>query len=209
MIVSRYGDAALLVELPDLAEVLALDQTIRALRAAEVPAWRGVVEQIPAERTLMLCVHDAEQLPGLHAALLGLPPGRALATTAEHTVTITVRYDGADLAAVAAACGLSIPEVIAAHTGQAWRAGFAGFAPGFVYLIDGDPRLRVPRRAQPRREVPAGAVALAGSYSGVYPRSGPGGWQLIGTTDAVLFDVDRQPPSLLSPGCLVQFREAA
>jgi KipI family sensor histidine kinase inhibitor len=97
-------------------------------------------------------------------------------------------YDGPDLKAVAALTGLSVAEVVAAHTATPWRVGFGGFAPGFAYLVGGDPRLEVPRRPEPRPSVPAGAVGLAGRYSGVYPRSSPGGWQLIGHTDAVLFD---------------------
>ena len=84
--------------------------------------------------------------------------------------------------------------MVAAHTGTPWRVGFGGFAPGFAYLTGGDPRLKVARRSEPRTSVPAGAVGLAGEFSGVYPRSSPGGWQLIGRTDAVLWDPDREPP---------------
>ena len=94
-----------------------------------------------------------------------------------------MRYDGPDLDDVAALTGLSRAEVVAAHTGTPWRVAFGGFAPGFAYLVGGDPRLRVPRRDRPRPSVPAGSVGLAGEFSGVYPRSSPGGWQLLGTTD--------------------------
>ena len=97
-------------------------------------------------------------------------------------------------------------QVIAAHTGSPWRVGFGGFAPGFAYLVGGDERLNVPRQSDPRTKVPAGSVALAGEFSAVYPRESPGGWQLIGHTDAVLWDVDRDKPALLIPGMLVQFR---
>jgi KipI family sensor histidine kinase inhibitor len=103
-------------------------------------------------------------------------------------------------------------EVVAAHTQTPWRVGFAGFAPGFGYLVGGDERLRVPRRSEPRTKVPIGAVGLAGEFSGVYPRESPGGWQLIGHTSeeqAALWDVDRDPPALLTPGQWVQFREAS
>ena len=92
------------------------------------------------------------------------------------------------------------------HTGAPWRVGFVGFAPGFAYLIGGDSRLAVPRRGEPRTRVPAGSVALAGGFSGVYPRESPGGWQLIGRTEAVLWDVDRPDPALLTPGMSVRFR---
>lgn len=114
-------------------------------------------------------------------------------------VELAVQYDGPDLAEVARLCRLSA-DVVAAHTGRPWRVGFAGFAPGFAYLVDGDPR-----RTEPRTAVPAGSVGLAGAFSGIYPRSSPGGWQLIGRTDAALFDVDRDPPALLRPGAWVRF----
>lgn len=116
-----------------------------------------------------------------------------------------MRYDGPDLDEVAELTGLSPSEVVAAHTGCVWQAGFVGFAPGFAYLTGGDPRLVVSRRAEPRTCVPAGSVALADEFSAVYPRASPGGWQLIGRTDAVLFDVDRDPPALVPPGARVRF----
>jgi KipI family sensor histidine kinase inhibitor len=108
---------------------------------------------------------------------------------------------------VAGLTGLSPEDVVAAHTGQTWRVAFAGFAPGFGYLVGEDDRLHVPRRDEARTRVPAGAVALAGEYAGVYPRTSPGGWQLIGRTDLVLFDPDRDPPALLRPGTRVRFVE--
>lgn len=120
-------------------------------------------------------------------------------------IRIGVRYDGPDLADVAERTGLTVGELIAAHTGSVWRAAFAGFAPGFAYLAGGDPRLSVPRRAIPRTEIPAGAVGLAGEYCGIYPRRSPGGWQLIGSTDVVLWDEQRDPPALLAPGTEVRF----
>jgi KipI family sensor histidine kinase inhibitor len=124
-------------------------------------------------------------------------------------VVIDVVYDGVDLAAVAGHLGMTVEEVVDAHTRTPWRVGFCGFAPGFAYLIDGDPRLSVPRRAEPRSRVPAGSVGLAGAFSGVYPRDSPGGWQLIGRTDAVLWDINRAQPALLTPGTWVQFRARA
>ena len=124
-------------------------------------------------------------------------------------ITIEVVYDGPDLADVASHTGISEQEIVAAHTGTPWTVGFGGFAPGFAYLVGGDERLVVPRRETPRTSVPAGSVGLAGEFSGVYPRSSPGGWQLIGRTDAVMFDVDRDPPALLAPGARVTFVEAS
>ena len=116
-----------------------------------------------------------------------------------------MRYDGPDLSDVARHTGLSEEEVVEAHTGTPWRVAFGGFAPGFGYLAGGDERLRVPRRDSARTAVPAGAVALADRFSGVYPRESPGGWQLIGTTDLPMWDLDRDPPALLRPGVPVRF----
>ncbi|NNG35450.1 allophanate hydrolase subunit 1 [Nakamurella sp. DB0629] len=131
--------------------------------------------------------------------------GAGSGAAADLPVEIPVRYDGADLGEVAALTGLGVAELIAAHTDSVWRAAFAGFAPGFAYLTGGDPRLAVPRRTHPRTEIPSGAVGLAGEYCGIYPRRSPGGWQLIGRTDAVLWDERRDPPALLTPGTLVRF----
>ncbi|PRC47306.1 allophanate hydrolase, partial [Mycobacterium sp. ITM-2017-0098] len=121
-------------------------------------------------------------------------------------VTLDVVYDGEDMGEVARLTGLTPDEVVAAHTERCWRVGFSGFAPGFAYLVGGDERLVVPRRSEPRTKVPVGSVGLAGEFSGVYPRESPGGWQLIGRTSAVLWDVDRDNPALLTPGMWVQFR---
>ena len=143
-----------------------------------------------------------QRLTGLtiDPALVGAPPD------GDVDVVIDVVYDGADLADVAQHTGLTVAAVVDAHVATPWRVGFGGFAPGFAYLVGGDPRLAVPRRAEPRTRVPAGSVGLAGEFSGVYPRESPGGWQLIGRTDAVLWDIDRTPPALLRPGMWVRFR---
>jgi KipI family sensor histidine kinase inhibitor len=116
-----------------------------------------------------------------------------------------VDYSGPDLADVATFTGMSVEEIISTHTNQVWTVGFCGFAPGFAYLRGQNERLRVPRRASPRTRVPAGAVGLAGEWSGIYPREGPGGWQLIGRTELTLWDLRRDPPALLRPGVTVRF----
>ena len=144
--------------------------------------------------------------PGALRALVSSRRPSASAVGKEHeTVVIPVTYDGPDLEAVARLTGLNEKDVIAAHTGTAWTVGFTGFAPGFAYLVDGDPRLRVPRLETPRPTVPAGSVGLAGAFSGIYPRASPGGWQLIGRTDIDLFDLHRTPPARLQPGMRVRF----
>ena len=117
-------------------------------------------------------------------------------------LVIDVVYDGPDLDDVARHTGLNAADVVDAHTATPWQVAFGGFAPGFAYLVGGDPRLTVPRRPGPRQSVPAGSVGLAGEFSGIYPRKSPGGWQLIGRTEAVMWDIDRPEPALLTPGML-------
>jgi KipI family sensor histidine kinase inhibitor len=121
---------------------------------------------------------------------------------------IPTRYDGPDLEEVSRQLGVSPAEVVSRHTGQLWTVEFAGFAPGFGYLTGDDGGLEVTRRDSPRVRIPAGSVGLAGPYTGVYPRPSPGGWQLIGRTDEVMWDVTRDPPALLSPGTRVKFVRA-
>ncbi|QNG21101.1 allophanate hydrolase subunit 1 [Rhodococcus triatomae] len=194
------GRSAILAEFEDLDTVLGY------FRALDADPVRGVQEIVPASRTLLVRYDPAqvtrdsvgEWITGA-TALPPPDPGEA------EEVQLAVRYDGPDLADVAEHTGLSVDEVVRAHTGTPWIVAFAGFAPGFGYLVDGDPRLRVPRRAEPRTAVPAGAVAVAGEFSGVYPRSSPGGWQLIGTTDTVVWDPEGTPPALLRPGVRVRF----
>ncbi|MGV0743964.1 5-oxoprolinase subunit B family protein [Mycolicibacterium sp. XJ870] len=203
--VRDYGDQALLLEFDSTAEVLAWTET---LQEAGLP---GVVDIVPASRTILVKVDGHRYQAPTRQRLSKLQPRRDLLTAGPPPsdrvdVTIDVVYDGADLHEVAELTGLTPAQVIAAHTGTPWRVGFSGFAPGFTYLVDGDERLRVPRHAEPRTNVPAGAVGLAGEFSGIYPRQSPGGWQLIGHTDAVLFDVHRDKPALLTPGMWVQFR---
>src|SRR5690606_25340633 len=123
-------------------------------------------------------------------------------------VSIPVRYDGEDLDEVARLLDVSVAEIINRHLAADWQVAFSGFAPGFGYAVGSDPLFDVPRRSSPRTRVPAGSVALAGHFTGVYPRESPGGWQLIGRTDAVMWDIRRDPPALLAPGTLVRFERA-
>lgn len=198
-----YGDQALLLEFDSTADVLAWTATLTAAQLL------GVIDIVPASRTILIKLADPRYQAPTRQRLgsLRLQPGSApVRPVGPVDVTIDVVYDGADLNEVASLTGLTPDQVVAAHTGTPWQVGFMGFAPGFAYLVGGDARLQVPRRAEPRTAVPPGAVALAGEFSGIYPRQSPGGWQLIGRTDAVLFDVDREPPALLTPGTWVQFR---
>nr|WP_199702385.1 allophanate hydrolase subunit 1 [Jiangella rhizosphaerae] len=195
------GDHAILVELGDLEDVLALNA---ALRDHEP---EGLVDVVPAAETLLIMfdpgVTSAQRLTDDLAHLPDEPRDGDEAPLVE----IPVRYDGADLDAVAEATGLSAGEVVRRHADATYTVAFTGFAPGFAYLTGLDPRLALPRRENPRTRVPAGSVAIADRYSGVYPRSGPGGWHLLGHTDAVLWDLDRTPPAALLPGTRVRFAD--
>ena len=204
--VHDYGDQALLLEFNTTAEVLAWSD---ALRAADL---LGVLDVVPASRTVLLKLAGPRyrEPTRLRLSKLSIDPVAVDDVTApidqRADVQIDVVYDGADLGEVARLSGLTPADVVAAHTAAPMRVGFGGFAPGFAYLVGGDERLHVPRRAEPRTRVPTGSVALAGEFSGVYPRESPGGWQLIGHTDAALWDIDRDQPALLTPGMWVQFR---
>lgn len=201
MTVLDYGDQALLLQFDSTAEVLAWSS---ALRDAAMPE---VLDVVAAARTVLLKLDGPGRQGAVRRRLQKLEVRTdATATTTAEPLVIDVVYDGDDLAEVAELTGLTTQEVVDAHTAQPWTVGFCGFAPGFAYLVGGDPRLAVPRRPEPRPAVPAGAVGLAGEFTGIYPRRSPGGWQLIGRTDAVLWDIDRPDPALLTPDTRVRFR---
>lgn len=198
MRVLRAGDAALLVETDDLASAHRLDAALREARPA------GVVDVVPGERTVLVVAEPGTDMDRLAGVLPDLPaPGGAAADAAP--VEIPVVYDGADLAEVAELTGLSEEEVVRRHSDAWYTVAYLGFSPGFGYLTGLDPALHVPRRESPRTAVPAGSVAIAGRYAAVYPSRSPGGWRLLGRTAAVLWDVERDPPSLLRPGTRVRF----
>ncbi|MFD4368926.1 allophanate hydrolase subunit 1 [Rhodococcus sp. NPDC058521] len=200
MDVLEVGKAAVLAAFDDL------DTTLGYFRALDNSRPAGVWELVPAARTVLVRF-DPESIPHEKVVrwLRATQPNAAAGETSTAEVHIPVHYDGPDLDDVSEMTGLSIDEVISAHTGMPWTVAFSGFAPGFGYLAGGDARLHVPRRAEPRTAVPAGAVALASEFSGIYPRSSPGGWQLIGTTRTVIWDPVRSPPALLRPGTTVRF----
>lgn len=195
----RVGDDALLVEVSSGEEARALHAELLRRRAEGSLSAREIV---PAARTVLL---DGLTDPARVTAELATSEVPPAPPRARAVVELPVRYDGPDLADVAAHWGVCAQEVARIHADTEFSVAFCGFAPGFGYLTGLPPRYDVPRRATPRTAVPAGAVALAGPYTGVYPRSSPGGWQLIGTTDTVLWDHTRVPAALLSPGTRVRF----
>ncbi|MEU0159254.1 allophanate hydrolase subunit 1 [Streptomyces sp. NPDC006261] len=213
MSVLPAGPHALLVELADGHHAEAFHAEL--LRRRERGALPGVREIVPGARTVLLDgIEDRPRGGGrvptardrLARDLVSWTLPR-LRGEVRDEVEIPVVYDGPDLAEVAALWGVGADEVPALHSRTAFRVAFCGFAPGFGYLTGLPERLHVPRRATPRTRVPAGALALAGPYTGVYPRPSPGGWQLIGrmVDPAALWDPGRDPAALLGPGTRVRF----
>ena len=199
MRVRSFGDRALLLECGGTAEVrAAYAEALRRRDAGEL----SCSDVVPAARTLLL---DGLEEPSA-VSLEGWPtepPDDAEGALVE----LAVSYDGPDLESVAAHCGLDVDEVVRRHREAEYVVAFCGFAPGFAYLTGLPPELEVPRLDEPRSNVPTGSVGLAGTFTGVYPRSSPGGWQLIARTGAPLWDVDRDPPALLTPGTRVRFTD--
>jgi KipI family sensor histidine kinase inhibitor len=193
------GDRALLVEVTEGADVGAL---AAALERAPLP---GQEELVPAARTVLVRLDRAPTDADV-AVLRRVRPAAAADRGPARSVVLDVVFDGPDLAEVAERTGRDVDALVDVLAGTELTVAFAGFAPGFGYLTGLPDDLHVPRRATPRTRVPAGAVGLAGPYAGVYPRASPGGWQLVGRTDAVLFDAEREPPALLAPGTAVRFR---
>jgi KipI family sensor histidine kinase inhibitor len=143
-------------------------------------------------------------LDDVEAAVRRARPRQGRRDSAE-SLEVPVVYDGEDLGDVAAHLGVDRDEVVRRHTGTEWTVAFSGFAPGFGYLTPAEGTWDLPRRPSPRTRVPAGSVALAGGFTGVYPRESPGGWQLVGHTDVAVFDLARDPAALLRPGVRVRF----
>ncbi|MFC6883953.1 MULTISPECIES: 5-oxoprolinase subunit PxpB [Actinomadura] len=199
MRIRRAGDTALLVETGDLATAHRLHTAIRSAGVA------GVTDVVPGERTVLVVTDPARcDLDRLAARLPSLPlPQRA--DDEAPPVEIPVSYGGEDLDEVAELTGLSRAHVIERHASATYTVAYLGFSPGFAYLTGLDPALHVSRRDSPRTAVPKGSVAIAGPYAAVYPSRSPGGWRLIGHSDLALWDVRREPPSLLQPGTRVKF----
>ena len=196
------------VEVVDVGVRACLVEVEDALGAASLAAWVRTVglpaeEVVPAARTVLLDGVDPalvrEAVPRW-ATADAAPPGAL--------VRLPVRYTGPDLDRVADHWGCTVQEVVDLHTSLEFTAAFCGFAPGFAYLAGLPADRAVPRLESPRSRVAPGSVALADTWCGVYPSASPGGWLLIGTTDAELWDVDREQPALLAPGTRVRFEEA-
>ncbi|TDC71777.1 allophanate hydrolase subunit 1 [Micromonospora sp. KC606] len=199
MRIRAVGKQALLLDCADPGQVAAWHAELwRRRDAGELSA----VEIVPAAATVLL---DGVPDPEATAARIAAWTPRPAPTPATaRTVDVPVVYDGEDLPRVAAHWRVDVPEAIARLTDTGFRVAFCGFAPGFAYLAGLPERWAVPRLPSPRSRVPAGSVALAGSYAGIYPAASPGGWLLVGRTGLTLFDVSADPPATLTPGTHVR-----
>ncbi|MDQ1013343.1 KipI family sensor histidine kinase inhibitor [Streptomyces sp. V4I23] len=194
------GEDSLLIDLDTLEQAQAWHSQLLSHRSAGtlVP----VREIVPAEKTVLL--YGISDIAALEAQLRQWSvPSRAAGSGP--LLEIPVHYNGPDLAAVAEVWGVDEEEVVRIHSSVEHRVAFCGFSPGFAYMTGLGDNYHVPRHAAPRTSVPAGSVALAGPYTGIYPRASPGGWQLIGTTHVRLWDMEREPAALLTPGMRVRF----
>ncbi|MFT4215074.1 MAG: carboxyltransferase domain-containing protein, partial [Microbacterium sp.] len=197
--VRRCGDRALLID--------GLDRGVPArLRAAlRADPLLGQVDVVVGAQTVLVCFAVAwPHASAVWARLDALADAPEPAPAATHTIDVV--YDGADLEPLATALGTSAEALVAWHSRAAWRSEFTGFSPGFAYLSRPADQREIARRKSPRTRVPAGSVALAGVHSGIYPQESPGGWQLIGRTDAAVWDAQRAQPALIAPGDDVLFR---
>ncbi len=183
-------------------------RTARRSRSPRGCGAREVEDAIPAARSLLI-VYDpfrvGREAIAASVERLAAEPGAAGAVSGGRLLRLPVLYDGEDLAELANRAGLPAAELVRRHAAGRYRVAFIGFAPGFAYLAGLPPELAAPRLTSPRSRVPAGSVAIGGSWTGVYPSASPGGWRLLGRTSAVLFDAAANPPALLAPGDRVEF----
>ncbi|MFG1675235.1 allophanate hydrolase subunit 1 [Micromonospora sp. NPDC049282] len=199
MRIRPVGAHALLLDCDDPDQVEAWRAELWRRRAAGDLA---AVDIVPAAVTVLL---DGVPDPEATAArIAGWQPRDTASEAGPAEVQVPTVYDGADLPTVAGHWGVDVPAVIDRLRRTEFRVAFCGFAPGFAYLAGLPPELAVPRLATPRTRVPAGSVALAGPYAGIYPAASPGGWLLVGRTEMPLFDVRADPPARLTPGTRVR-----
>ena len=216
MQIEPLGDSALLVRLMDVFEPeKSLDAVLATARQLERAGLPGLVELVPAYTTIGVFFEPARSdsfaalKTKIEHALQPLEPARPLAGD-EPPIEVPVCYESQfapDLEEVAAHAGLSVEEVVIRHSNAVYRVTCVGFTPGFPYLSGLPAGLATPRRASPRKEIPAGAVAIGGMQTGIYPRKSPGGWNIIGRTPLRLFDIKRDPPALFRAGDRVRFRK--
>jgi inhibitor of KinA len=203
------GDSAVTIVFGVERSPALLHRIHAAARSLEAEAVPHVEDVVPAYLALTVFYDPLrasyEEISETVLAACSRAPesGAGARHSREHVIPVT--YDGVDLETVAAATGLSVKDVIARHSGRTYTVDLLGFVPGWAYLSELDPALQIPRRAQPRPRIAAGSVAIASAQTGIYPLDTPGGWHIIGSTKAVLFDPTRDSPALLAAGDTVRF----
>ncbi len=202
--VRRYGERAFLVDCANGHDALGW------LTAIDAYDTIGALQSRPGASTVLVefdpAMTDADEL---QRALGQLSPLAYDQPTTESIISVPVVYDGDDLSDVASITGLSVEDVLVAHTLGTYTVAFVGFSPGFAYLRGLNPGLVVSRLASPRQRVPPGAVGIADQWTGIYPRSSPGGWRLLGHTSLKIWDEQLSTPALLRPGTVVRFVDAS
>ncbi|MEV7428305.1 allophanate hydrolase subunit 1 [Nocardioides sp. NPDC092400] len=197
------GLEAVLVEVDSTDQMLALYRGLERARRDGVA--RGLVNLVPASKTVLV---EFDTFATSRYEVEQLVSGMALSTTSNEAgdvLLIEATYDGVDLRFVCETLGLARDEFVRWHSSLDWKVAFTGFAPGFGYMVAAEHRTTLPRLAQPRERVPAGSIAMAGNFTGIYPQSSPGGWRIIGRTQHRLFDVAAAPPTQMLPGRIVRF----
>ena len=192
------GPAAVMIEVDDTEHAAQLAAHLRNA------ALEGVIDMVPAARTVLVCAATTGDLAAVLRAVTAFVPGERPLVDGIAVEVPTV-YDGDDLAEVAEAVGLSIPQLIDLHSSNEYRAAFCGFVPGFAYLTGLPQILRLARRQNPRARVPGGSVAIGADFTGVYPSASPGGWHLLGRATVAMWDSARERPAFIEPGDRVRF----
>jgi KipI family sensor histidine kinase inhibitor len=208
-LVLPLGEAAVTIRLAEIGGVEVAERAAELAESIRREGIDGVTEVVASIASVSVYYElrnaNCELRTRGVRKVLGRSRELASSATAFATHVIPTRYDGPDLDSVAERVQMSRAAVILAHSSREYHVLAIGFLPGWGYLGPLDPALSLPRRTTPRTRVPAGSVAIAGAQTGVYPRVTPGGWHLIGSTDVVLFDPQRDPPSLLRAGDRVRF----
>ena len=196
MKVRPSGPRAWVVEVRSAAEAAGLYALTR-------DAGLVVTDVVPGARSVVFDGLERETLDRFLSSVDESSLARARETG--DLVEVPTTYDGPDLADVAARWGMSVEKAVELHTRTEFVVAFCGFSPGFAYCTGLPDGLSVPRLETPRTRVPAGSVGVAGDFTGVYPRSSPGGWRLLGRTRLTLWDPSSPAPALLAPGRRVRF----
>jgi inhibitor of KinA len=224
MRIEPLGDSAMLVRVvEEFQPGRSLEAVLDAVRALERATIPGILELVPAYTTIGVfydptrIVREHGETSGFEAlaakienAIQETPNLERSGDEATAVIEVPVCYENEfapDLAEVAKHAGLSPVDVISHHVDRTYRVTCVGFTPGFPYLSGLPAELATPRRSVPRTNIPAGAVAIGGTQTGIYPRKSPGGWNIIGRTPLRLFDVARNPPALFHAGDHVRFRK--